>query len=48
MANKPPKREKNPLDRIPARKLAAGLRKQLLKRLDEKNPGWKFGKPQKP
>jgi len=48
MANKPPKREKNLLDRVPVRKLASGLRKQLLKRLDEKNPGWKSGKPQKP
>jgi len=48
MASKPPKRkqEKHPLDRVPTRKLAAGLRKQLVRKLDEKNPGWKSGKPQ--
>jgi hypothetical protein len=47
MASKPPKQEKNPLDRMPVRKLAAGLRKQLRRKLDEKNPDWKSGKANK-
>ena len=47
MMNKPPKREKHPLDRIPTRKLAAGIRKQLLRKLREKNPDLDLGRPRK-
>jgi len=47
MASKPPKKtkiEKHPLDRVPMRKLATGLRKQLLRQLREKDPDLKIGK----
>jgi len=48
MANKPrkSKTQKNPLDRVPMRKLASGLRKQLLRKLREKDPDLKLGKSQ--
>ncbi|HTZ95774.1 MAG TPA: hypothetical protein VMB18_05220 [Terriglobales bacterium] len=49
MANRPRKSkpQKNPLDRIPVRKLAAGLRKQLIRKLKEKYPDLELGKPRK-
>lgn len=50
MASKPPKRErkeKHPLDRVPMRKLATGLRKRLLMDLRDKNPDLKIGKLKK-
>jgi len=49
MANKPPKqkRERHPLDRIPTRKLAAAVRKQLVGKIERNNPDWKSGKPKK-
>jgi hypothetical protein len=47
MASKSPKKEKHPLDRVPMRKLASGLRKRLLMELREKNPDLKLGKLRK-
>jgi len=47
MANKPPKREKSTLEKIPLRKLAAGLKKQLKSKLDDIDPDWKSGKPKR-
>jgi hypothetical protein len=47
MASKPSKKEKHPLDRVPMRKLASGLRKRLLMDLRDKNPDLKIGKLRK-
>ena len=43
----PAKREKDVLERMPMRKLAAGLRKQLLRKLKDKDPDLKIGKLRK-
>jgi len=51
MASKPPKREiatKHPLDAIPTRKLAAGVRKQLLRQIEQREEELKAGKLKKP
>jgi hypothetical protein len=48
MANKPPKREKHPLDRIATRKLAAGVRKQLLSKIEKREQELEVDKPKKP
>ena len=47
MANKPPKKEKHPLDRVPLRKLATGLRKQLIREIRKRDPDLKIGKLRK-
>ena len=44
---KRPNRQKSPLERVPTRKLAADLRKELLGKLDEKDPDWKAGNSKK-
>jgi hypothetical protein len=48
MVNKPPKQEKHPLDRIPTRKLAAGVRKQLLRNIEKREQDQKAGNLKKP
>jgi hypothetical protein len=45
MASKPPKKARNPLERMPTRKLASIVRRNLLKKLGEENPDWKPDKP---
>jgi hypothetical protein len=47
MASKPPKRERHPLDKIPTRKLAAGVRKQLLRQIEQREDEMKADKPKK-
>jgi hypothetical protein len=45
MARKKP--PKGALDRVPLKKLASGIRKQLLQKLEEREPGWKSGKSER-
>jgi hypothetical protein len=47
MAKNPPKKAKSPLQRTPMRKLAAGLRNELLQKLREKNAPLDSHKPKK-
>jgi len=47
MAPKPPTGERHPLDRMPTRKLAAAVRKQLVSKIEKQNPDWKSGKPKR-
>ena len=47
MVSKPPKREKHPLDRLPTRKLAAGVRKQLLRKIEQREKELEADKPKK-
>ena len=49
MASKPRKSkpQRTALDRVPMRKLASGLRKELLRKLREKNPDLELGKSRK-
>jgi len=43
---KPPKKE-SALGRTPTRKLAAGLKRELVQKLNKLNPGWRSGKPKR-
>jgi len=45
MASKPPKKARNPLERMPTRKLASVVRRNLLKKLRGENPDWQPDKP---
>ncbi len=47
MARKPPAREKHPLDALPTRKLAAGVRKQLLRKIEQREEEMRADKPKK-
>jgi hypothetical protein len=43
---KPPKKPTD-LSRVPTRKLAADLKRELVKKLNKLHPGWRSGKPKK-
>jgi hypothetical protein len=47
MAIKPQKRERHPLDALPTRKLAAGVRKQLLRKIKQRETEMSGDKPKK-